>query len=109
MTAPMHALMSGALGCLALGMMTRVALGHSGRPIVASPAMVVAFVLVTAAGLARLGSYVDWIGGGLAGLAISAVVWSLAFSIYALEFMTRLWLPATAAHEGDDHASPSAS
>jgi uncharacterized protein involved in response to NO len=109
MSAPMHALMSGALGCLALGMMTRVALGHSGRPIVASRAMIGAFVLVTAAGLARLGSYMDWPGGGLTGLAVSAILWALAYSVYALEFMTRLWLPIRDASGGDHQANPSAS
>lgn len=92
-TAPLHALLTGALGCLALGMMTRVALGHSGRTITASLLMLIAFVLVVGAGLARLASYADWAGGGLIGLTISASLWALAFTLYALEFITRLWRP----------------
>lgn len=92
-TAPLHVLLTGALGCLALGMMTRVALGHSGQPIACSPLMLVAFVLVWAAGLARIGSYVSWAGAGLPSLTISAILWVLAYALYVLEFTVRLWRP----------------
>lgn len=109
-TAPLHALLTGGLGCLALGMMTRVALGHSGRTIVASPVMLIAFVLVVCAGLVRLGSYADWAGAGLIGLTVSATLWALAYSLYALEFMMRLWPPdRRPARKGGTHATPSTS
>lgn len=90
-TLPIHALMAGALGCLGLGMMTRVALGHTGRPIQASPAMLVAFVLVIIAGLLRVASYGPWAWSGLPSLTIGAICWSMAFMLYFLVFAPRLW------------------
>ena len=92
-TAPLHALLTGGLGCLALGMMSRVALGHSGREIAASLTMLLAFALVVAAGFTRVGSYADWPGAGTEWLAISAILWALAYALHALEFIARLWPP----------------
>lgn len=54
-----HALTVGALGSLAIGMMTRVALGHTGRPINAGLPMTVAFVLINLAALLRLSGIVS--------------------------------------------------
>ena len=42
----LHALTMGALGSLAIGMMSRVALGHSGRKIHADAWMITAFLFV---------------------------------------------------------------
>jgi len=95
-TAPLHALTAGGLGCLALGMMTRVALGHSGRPIKASPVSLVAFCLIVPAGLSRLAAYADWAWADLPSLTVSAILWTVAFGLYALEFIARLWLPSRA-------------
>ncbi len=91
----LHALLAGGLGCLALGMMSRVALGHSGRPIVASPLMLLSFVLIVLAGILRLGS--SGPGSpvqGLPGLSLSALCWSLGFAIYFCVFAPLLWRPA---------------
>jgi uncharacterized protein involved in response to NO len=90
-TLPLHALMTGALGCLGLGMMTRVALGHSGRALETSPPMLAAFVLVILAGLARVASYLPGPLSGLPGLTYAAVFWSLAFLLYAACFVPALW------------------
>jgi uncharacterized protein involved in response to NO len=49
-----HALTVGALGGLTLGMMARVALGHTGRPIQARPVMIAAFVLINLAAVIRV-------------------------------------------------------
>src|SRR3546814_3285110 len=77
--------MAGGLGCLGLGMMTRVALGHSGHPIMASPWMRLSFVIVIVAGLLRVASYGPWRWSGLTSLTLSAAAWSLAFLIYRSE------------------------
>ncbi len=90
-TLPIHALMAGALGCLGMGMMTRVALGHSGRPLVSNPILQAAFVLVVMAGVFRLASYYPGPLQGLEGLTYSAITWSLAFLIYFLVFASLLW------------------
>lgn len=91
LTLPLHALMAGALGCLGMGMMTRVALGHSGRVIQANPVIIAAFILVLLAGLLRVASYLNWSGGGLAGLTLSAIFWALAFGLYFIVFAPLLW------------------
>ncbi len=90
-TAPIHALMTGALGCLGLGMMARVALGHSGRKIETSPILLIAFLLMAMAGLLRITSYADWALGGLSGLTLSAILWSTAFALYAVQYFPLLW------------------
>ena len=43
-----HALTVGAIGGMTIGMMTRTARGHSGRPLVADPFEVACYVLVVA-------------------------------------------------------------
>jgi uncharacterized protein involved in response to NO len=49
----LHALTTGAIGTMILAVMTRVALGHTGRALAAPPAATLAYVLVSAAALAR--------------------------------------------------------
>lgn len=50
----LHAFTAGAIGALTLGMMARVSLGHTGRPLQAAPPLVGAFVLVNAAAVMRV-------------------------------------------------------
>src|SRR5262245_29694924 len=52
--AGMHALTLGAVGSMIIGMMSRVALGHTGRSIVPAPLTVAAYWLVNAAALMRV-------------------------------------------------------
>lgn len=75
-----HALTVGALGSLAIGMMTRVALGHTGRPLAAGWPMTTAFMLVTLAAVLRLGG-----AGGL--LSLAGTLWTAAFAIYIACFL----------------------
>jgi len=77
-----HALTAGAIGTLTLGMMARVTLGHTGRPLRVSPVMAVGFVLITASALLRVLG--PWLRVDLTRpiLIASAVCWSLAFTIY---------------------------
>ena len=49
-----HALSAGAIGTMIVGVMTRVALGHSGREIRATPLLVAAYALVIAGGAIRV-------------------------------------------------------
>lgn len=82
----LHAVLVGALGCLALGMMARVALGHGGYPIEASRWIVPAFVLVAVAAIPRVlaGSPVGI--DQQTGFVLSAGAWILAFGLYALVY-----------------------
>lgn len=77
-----HAFTLGAYGMLKIGLMTRVVLRHTGRPLKAVPAMQVAFVMVLAAALLRLAYSVhglgDWALAGSAGLWAAALLTYLA-------------------------------
>ena len=70
----------GALGSLAIGMMTRVALGHTGRPLVAGRSMAVAFLLVTVGALLR-------VTGFSALMPLAGCSWTVAFAIYLVRFV----------------------
>lgn len=75
-----HALTVGALGSLAIGMMTRVAFGHTGRPLTAGWPMVLAFILVSFAAVLRV--------SGIAGLLpLAGTLWTAAFAIYFVRFL----------------------
>ena len=84
----LHAITMGALGCLAIGMMTRVALGHSGRIIRADGWMVTAFVLVAVAVLPRLiYPLLPFNDGGRMSLVAAAVLWTAGFTLYFVRFV----------------------
>ncbi len=80
-----HALTVGAIGGLTLGMMTRTARGHTGRPLRADRWEVAMFLLVQAAALVRvLGgmAFPDY----LASVQLSGLLWSAAFALYAVRY-----------------------
>ncbi len=88
-----HALGTGTIGGLMLGMMTRSALGHTGRPLAARPVEVAAYVLV------HLGAALR-VFGPLAGpdaephaFAASAVLWSGAFALFIAAYWPILTRP----------------
>ncbi len=75
-----HAFTLGAYGMLKIGLMTRVALRHTGRPLQASQAMQLAFLMVLAAALLRLAYSVHELGEWA--LAVSALLWGAAFLVF---------------------------
>jgi len=79
-----HALTAGAIGTLTLGMMARVTLGHTGRPLLVSPKITIAFVAITGSALLRV--FGPWLRVDLTRTALisSATLWSLAFAIYVI-------------------------
>lgn len=86
-----HTLMAGGLGCLGLGMITRVSLGHSGRPLETSRIMMMTFVLMVLAGLVRVSNYLPTSWSGITSLTLSAILWSAAFLLYFCVFAPMLW------------------
>lgn len=89
-SAALHALTTGAIGVLTLGMMARVTLGHTGRAMQASRLTLVAFIAVNAAALLRSPAALiapaharDW-------LLASGVLWILAFAIFVLVYAPML-------------------
>jgi uncharacterized protein involved in response to NO len=77
-----HAFTIGAYGMLKIGLMTRVALRHTGRPLQAPRPMQAAFVMVLAASLLRLAYSVHDLGEWA--LAGSALLWAAAFVLYLI-------------------------
>ena len=78
----LHALGIGGIGSMTLAMMTRAALGHTGRPLVVHKLIVLAYVLISFAAVLRMAA--PYSGHGLAGLVVlaSALGWSVAFGCF---------------------------
>jgi uncharacterized protein involved in response to NO len=92
--AGMHALTIGAIGSMVLGMMSRVALGHTGRTISPARLTVAAYVLVNAAALLRVCFAFAWEETHrIASLAGSGVLWSLAFLAFVIVYLPILTRP----------------
>jgi uncharacterized protein involved in response to NO len=96
-SAGVHALAVGATGGLIIGMVTRTARGHTGRPLKASRAEVTAYVLVLAAAAMRV--LLPMVVSPPVAWALAAAAWSLAFLIYLVVFAP--WL-ARARADGKD-------
>lgn len=92
-SAGVHALGVGATGGLIIGMVTRTARGHTGRPLVASKAEVLAYALVMAAAVLRV--VLPLVAPALYVFALltAAMAWSVAFGIYLWVFAP--WLVRT--------------
>src|SRR5262249_22887443 len=87
----LHALTIGVLATMIMAVMTRAALGHTGRPLVVDPAIVLGYLLLLCAGL------VPVFGLGVLGLpdpfviVISACCWTAAFGIFLVIYTPILW------------------
>jgi uncharacterized protein involved in response to NO len=91
--AAVHALGVGALGGMVLGMITRTALGHTGRALAVGRWETVAYLMVHAAALARVAAGVaPELGYGWL-VAAAAWLWSGAFAIYFVVYLPRLLRP----------------
>lgn len=88
--AAIHVLTAGAIGALVLGMMARVASGHTGRPMKAPPLAVFAFVLLTIA--VPLRAFLPTLAPSNAGVwyALAGAAWTLAFAAYLIRYAA--WL-----------------
>jgi uncharacterized protein involved in response to NO len=95
-----HALTVGGIGGLTLGMMSRVSLGHSGRPILAAPPTVAAYALVNLAALVRVGMPLVAPGQYFASLVTSGALWSAAFALFVWVYWPILTRPRAARRLG---------
>ncbi len=89
----LHALTIGGLTTMITAVMTRAALGHTGRPLVVHPLITVAYVLLTAAALTRV------FGLSVSGLSYprmilwAALFWTMAFALFVGVYAPILWGP----------------
>lgn len=89
----LHCLTAGAMGMLILSMMSRVALGHTARPIEASPLVTASLLLVLLAALVRvLGANLP-LENNLFALQLSGGLWSLAFLLFFISYLPILSKP----------------
>ena len=88
-----HALTIGAIGGLTIGMMTRTARGHTGRPLQADRFEVTCFALVLGAALVRVFLPLIATGYYLATVVASAVLWAAAYAVYAIRYWPILTRP----------------
>lgn len=90
----LHAFAAGGVGVMTIGMMSRVALGHTGRNVFEIPAILAPmFVLVLLAAVVRVAlpiaapaHYTLWI-------AVSQLLWMLGFAIFSVVYIPLLWRP----------------
>ncbi len=92
-TLAMHALTVGAIGGMTLGMMTRSALGHTGRPLHAGRAELASYVLVQLAAVARVFLPLLAPAAYLAATAASGVLWFTAFLVFSAAYWPILTRP----------------
>lgn len=85
-----HALTVGAIGGMASGMMTRTALGHTGRKLVAGLAEQLCYGLVALAAVVRV--FIPLLSPALLGPAVllSALLWSAGFAVFTWSYWPRL-------------------
>ena len=83
---------AGALALMIMAVMTRAALGHTGRDLVAAPPIVVAYALLPLAALVRaFGPRLC--GNAMAPLAVAAALWIAAFALFLLVYAPILLRP----------------
>ena len=88
-----HALTVGAIGGLIIGMMTRTARGHTGRPLVADRYEIACFVMVLIAAVVRVFVPLAAPAHAIAAILWSAALWSAAFGLYAVRYWPVLTRP----------------
>ena len=85
-SAAVHALTVGAMGGLIIGMITRTALGHTGRKLKASRTDTVCYLLVLAAAVIRVWVPLLMPAQLVQAVLCSAALWSAAFALYAVTY-----------------------
>ena len=88
----LHALTIGVLATMVFGVMTRAALGHTGRPVVARPLTVAAYVLLLLAGVTRVFGLSTGLNYSLV-ILLSASLWTSAFAFFLWVYVPILCSP----------------
>ncbi len=88
-----HALTIGAIGGMTIGMMTRTARGHTGRPLVADRFEVACYVLVFIAAVIRVFGGMLMPSAYVITVVASGICWSAAFALYAVRYWPVLSRP----------------
>lgn len=95
--AGIHALTAGAVGTLTLAVMSRAALGHSGRKLIAAPATVAAYCLVIAGAGLRVATALTTAIPADLGYGLSAGAWGAGFAVFTIVYLPIFLRPRAAA------------
>src|SRR5690606_1592941 len=95
-----HALTVGAIGGLTLGMMTRVARGHTGRRLEAGIIEIVAYAAIQAAAAVRVFLPLLAPQWYLASIVVSGLLWACAFGLFVVAFWPVLLRPRIDGRDG---------
>jgi len=88
LSAALHAVTVGVLGTYTLGMMSRVALGHTGRTLIAPAPMAVSYGCMVLAGVVRVVA-----PGSVGALHASGTLWTIAMGIFLWVYAPMLVRP----------------
>ncbi len=78
----LHALSVGAIGSMTLGIMTRAGLGHTGRALKVAPAIIFAYLLLSAAAVVRIGGPMWLDEFRQAAMVTAGAGWCVAFALF---------------------------
>jgi len=95
-SAGIHAWTVGAIGVMTLAIMSRVSLGHTGRPLSASPALQGLYAIAVVAAVARVCAALEPAHSTIL-LHVAACAWAVAFLGFAALYAPLLSRPARAA------------
>ncbi|WP_457328876.1 NnrS family protein [Rhizobacter sp. P5_C2] len=95
-----HALAIGATGGLVIGMITRTARGHTGRPLEPTRREAVAYALVMVAALLRVGVPLLWPAAYGPALLMAGGAWIAAFTLYLSLYLPWLCSPRLDGQDG---------
>ncbi|WP_341582716.1 NnrS family protein [Marinobacter metalliresistant] len=94
-----HAAGTGAVACLIFGVIARVSLGHTGRPLVLPTGMVTAFIAIHLAALIRVLTAFEVISWH-PGISASALLWLFAFGMFLFRYTRVLASPRPDGRDG---------
>ncbi len=92
-TAGVHALTAGAFGAMILAVMTRVALGHTGRPLAAPRGIPLAYALVSLGALLRVAGHAVAPRFAVPLVVAAGLLWTAAFALFLCVYAPILLRP----------------
>jgi uncharacterized protein involved in response to NO len=90
-SAAIHAFTAGAIGTMVLAVMTRVARGHTGRPLEADRVTITIYATIAAVAMMRIAAAFESDSVFLLGL--SALLWVASFALFVIAYGPMLFLP----------------
>jgi uncharacterized protein involved in response to NO len=99
-SAAIHALAIGATAGLIIGMITRTALGHTGRALKAHAGEIAMYALIQIGAVARFAAAIDVSGVRNLALLVTTACWSAAFLLYLLVYSPYLFKARIDGREG---------